>query len=955
MSLFTSVFDSGNTNASLSYIKKRSNGVIEGPFFVHDDNQKYTRQSNNYFVQDNELSIIITGTTEVVEKNRILDEGVKNLINSNFSDRIKTKFRQNAFTYVFFKEKLIDDFFIDIGINRNYNTLDTLDVKNVLIGEIPQKTSATGVVFGKLEAIQKINDGDGNKIVIPLANVPVSIFNASDEFPDITSTDEDGNRITLNLKENSKREEYFNEQSYLIDKSLLKNDESSREIPDKFKYTTITNKNGEFIIFDVPVGPQTFMFEVDLLKQGLTKDEVALNFFPYPTNDDPIVDTIPHLFFRQFSINVYPSWGDSNTGYTEMNIKIPLDLKKWATYYVPPFSFGNTPVEKLAAVGVDQPLKILIRDMTNLHDENLVEIVEISNVLNRNETQELEWFNEIKQRKNRADIFKSDHQVIKLPANLYDPAGNKTDDFGNPTGSAGVWLCAYQFKITFGNENAYRVTSFEKRFLSNNVATGTSHFDLNKTSSPYERSWTIDYPEKYYIPKFPINPNPNYPGNKGFDQYGFPIDRQTKWADGEIIGYNYTPGEVAGYGLQSSVDTGIWIKNNFSKKVTKNLIYKYEDDGYYSSTLSWGKTPPYGSRVINGEKYQRVEAGYGYWLRPHGFPIILHGQWTDIIDRGDTLNKISNKEISVFNENITLRLDNNNPYPQENLSIYRIVDPSPQNLAPPELIVIDKYIKIWFGSIYVNNNLFGGKRDSEVMWFEPLNDHTTLDDYGNTTKSGFVPFDNTGSYKDNIKIVITSQGDFAGGIHKVGIDGAKTEIKAGETKEIKLSELSTSGGLTLVFLGNSDLAIDSINGSLSYSRAKYSISFKVEPAPSPFNVLYKRIDFLAGSANEINESTSNNSGEYKKAYAVRTLNNLFLFTERDGSLSCTLTTGRKSGFNSLNNTIVPATMIGYSFMELAFVRYSVPDILSWSVETHHCSSPIEYQANEGGHHFNDRF
>ena len=49
------------------------------------------------------------------------------------------------------------------------------------------------------------------------------------------------------------------------------------------------------------------MVEIDLLKQGLTKDEVSLNFFPYPATPNPNIDSVPHIYFRQFSINVVPS------------------------------------------------------------------------------------------------------------------------------------------------------------------------------------------------------------------------------------------------------------------------------------------------------------------------------------------------------------------------------------------------------------------------------------------------------------------------------------------------------------------------------------------------------------------------------------------------------------------------------------------------------------------------
>lgn len=71
-------------------------------------------------------------------------------------------------------------------------------------------------------------------------------------------------------------------------------------MPAYYKYVTTTNEEGEFVIHNVPTGTQTIFFEVDLFKQGLTQDEIALNFYPFPADDSPNIDRLPSLFFRQF-------------------------------------------------------------------------------------------------------------------------------------------------------------------------------------------------------------------------------------------------------------------------------------------------------------------------------------------------------------------------------------------------------------------------------------------------------------------------------------------------------------------------------------------------------------------------------------------------------------------------------------------------------------------------------
>ena len=71
--------------------------------------------------------------------------------------------------------------FVDIKLERTSDSLDTLSIQNNLLGTWQQQESATGVLFGKLVARQKVIDENGEKVIIPLRNVPVAIFNSSED------------------------------------------------------------------------------------------------------------------------------------------------------------------------------------------------------------------------------------------------------------------------------------------------------------------------------------------------------------------------------------------------------------------------------------------------------------------------------------------------------------------------------------------------------------------------------------------------------------------------------------------------------------------------------------------------------------------------------------------------------------------------------------------------------
>jgi hypothetical protein len=264
--------------------------------------------------------------------------------------------------------------FANIKLSRSYETLDTLNIYNTPINSISQQEARTGVLFGKLEAIQLLKNEDGNSIRIPLANVPIGIFTPSDEFPTPSSLDDNGDRFYMNLKETSGPNIYFQPTtgpssttpiSYTEDQKFLKSNSNLLSLPEKFKLITITNENGEFVIYDAPIGNNIVVFEVDLFKQGLSKDEIILNNFPFPPNDNSNIGEFPCYYYNQIPVDVVPAWGTSQTGYTELNISVNLDLRKWSTYIFAPGAYGNEKLEKTTANNIANTLKIQMRDMTN--------------------------------------------------------------------------------------------------------------------------------------------------------------------------------------------------------------------------------------------------------------------------------------------------------------------------------------------------------------------------------------------------------------------------------------------------------------------------------------------------------------------------------------------------------------------------------------------------------------
>ena len=745
-----------NINVLISQLPPVS--ILGAPGTTGTTYLQYPPNSINYVTG---YSISQTFNAPIPDTQRtIIEQQFNNTITSTIT--AQTQVSINYPTYVFFKEHEIDDMFANIKLSRSYETLDTLSIYNKPINSILVQEAKTGILFGKLEAIQMLKDEVGNNFKIPLKNVPIGIFNTSDEFPTPVSLDDNGDRFFMNLKETATLNQYFDSIAFSEDQKFLKTASQFVSMPDKFKFVTITNDNGEFVVYDVPVGSHTVVFEVDLFKQGLTKDEIILNNFPFPTNDDANVGEFPSYYFNQIPVDVVPAWGTSQTGYTELNISVNLELKKWATYIFPPAAYAeNERLESTVAKNSNNTFKIQVRDMTNIQFAiKTLEITQVPRDLDRSSGSKYLWYNELLQQRKQLEFFEFGCHVLKLPANLYDPNGFRTDNNGVPTNQRGLWLAAYQFSAFINKDNCSRETG---GFNDGGPLGGKfwSHFSLNFFPGaidptvnsglgifPYEKPWTINYPEPYHIPPMPVKKRFDYDidrtfGNLPSNTIQNPnfIVEEPAYEDGDLVGNVVDVVNTGGFGVQSKGDT--WFPNQIAYVATKDYMYKYEKGVRWNETYANGYEPfwtqdnagPYNidpytykplagmSSVNNGERYQRVECGYGYFMKYIDWPRVFRADWggdiyfyPDVENSNGTsatpgvsdINPIyygNFKTLKYWNHN-SYNLDSqnlafafnqkNNNRPNNNtIDIYRIVESGLDNIKIPENFVISTFIHFY--------------------------------------------------------------------------------------------------------------------------------------------------------------------------------------------------------------------------------------------------------------------
>jgi len=844
---------------------------------VHVDTFEVTpmwRDTDNSLVPLSNLNMpFITGVTRFEDLQYSLNSTQRLRIDTKWQQSMNIMFSGQSTSYTFFRDILLNDMFIDVALHRTFGTLDTLSIYNNLVNSFPSQESPTGTVFGRLVALQKIIDVNGNNITIPLRNVPVGVFNPTDEFPSPASSDENGNRITLNLSEAARAADYFNIQSYTADTTnYLHSGREFTAVPAYYKYVTTTNDEGEFVIHNVPTGTQTLFFEVDLFKQGLTQDEIALNFYPFPADDSPNIDRLPNLFFRQFPIDVVPTWGTLQTGYTEVNIKVELDLRKWATYFIEQVSFNELDFEELQRRGFITPLTIAIRNMArDGFPKTKVQIMEVPDMLSRDSDHVLLWDGEFVQLKPKAQFYTDGYHAFKLPANMYDPVGRKTDQNGEPMGSKGVWLAGYQLSMYYSDQmQFFRNTGSSKFVLDSGSYVTRDHFNLNKNNAdmttqnsaaqpiggafPYERKWDHIYPEPYDIPKVPSVLNPDF---DVLNNAGKRWLERPKFLDGELIGNPFHEflnadnvyGGTGGYGAAIDETNNEWFKTDFSKYVTMNFIYRYENVEDPNSKYAVGYMPnnpdfpiqPGASSVVGGEKYQRVECGYGYWLRPEGWPRIAHytnNDGSEVIYPFDTKNPHtvvtpamvngSNEPLhSSYNyqtafqflsttagKKLFLDLGSETKMKEGGLDIYRIVDPSPSNLNYPAPAIIPSFTNFYFGEMNFQKgkHLFGNRLKLKY------------DDGGSGGNEFWKPYLGEGWNLsiNGMKLRITNEGS-------ISVDLLGRRLNPGESASFYGSEIgtesydgvSTFNKMMLRLPGNFDFDYT----TFKYRKAKYGFTF----------------------------------------------------------------------------------------------------------------------------------
>ena len=219
---------------------------------------------------------------------------------------------------------IAEDTLLQVNMKQDFDFLEVLSLKLRQKDAYRLHSSNYGVIIGRVLA----NDAFG------IPNAKLSMFIERDEndpsdmefiypYKEVTTKDKEGRRYNI-------LPDYSDDDCYRIvgtfpNKRLLLDNDTYLEVYDKYwKYTTVTNNAGDYMLFGVPTGSVTVHVDIDLSDIGILSQKPRdfeykgynLTLFDSPTQfkESTNLDDLAQLLSQNRSIFVYPFWGDADNG-----------------------------------------------------------------------------------------------------------------------------------------------------------------------------------------------------------------------------------------------------------------------------------------------------------------------------------------------------------------------------------------------------------------------------------------------------------------------------------------------------------------------------------------------------------------------------------------------------------------------------------------------------------------
>ena len=225
---------------------------------------------------------------------------------------------------------------VNVDINQNYDHLEILSLKISQVDEYQNYCSDYGVIAGRVD----VNNGFGVpnvkvSIFVPVEEVDLDnpiiskLYPYEDPFPDKKNV----NGIRYNILPKNKQSLDHTPVGTFPKKREILDDATTLEIYEKYyKYTTTTNKSGDYILFGVPLGEHYLHYDCDISDIGFISsrpyemmsegysEELFDSRFKFKSGNN--LDSLSQIFSQNIPITVEPFWCDS------LSVGSPLGINR---------------------------------------------------------------------------------------------------------------------------------------------------------------------------------------------------------------------------------------------------------------------------------------------------------------------------------------------------------------------------------------------------------------------------------------------------------------------------------------------------------------------------------------------------------------------------------------------------------------------------------------------------
>lgn len=213
---------------------------------------------------------------------------------------------------------------LNVNMRQDFDFLEVLSLTLSQEDAYRLHSSSYGVIVGRVLA----NDAFG------IPNAKVSVFierDTTDEtaianlYPYATTSSKDKDGRRYNLLPNYSDDECYRVVGTFPSKTLVLDDNTYLEVFDKYyRYTTVTNQSGDYMIFGVPTGNNEVHVDIDLSDIGILSQKPRdfeykgynINLFDNANQfkESTSLDGLAQIISQNKTINVYPFWCDESEG-----------------------------------------------------------------------------------------------------------------------------------------------------------------------------------------------------------------------------------------------------------------------------------------------------------------------------------------------------------------------------------------------------------------------------------------------------------------------------------------------------------------------------------------------------------------------------------------------------------------------------------------------------------------